>query len=279
MRVFRFRGKEWVFGGRPYVLAIMNITPDSFSDGGPQNHDPAYQIERAGRLLEEGADGLDLGAESTRPGHQPVEAEEEWNRLGPVLRAVRRAYPQVPLSVDTYKAEVARRALEEGADIINDIWGFSRDAAMAEIVARYRAGAVLMFNSEENPEEPVAPADVRTFLMNAVSRARDAGMAPDQVVVDPGVGFRVQGDSIGTILAHLDALSGLGAGILVGHSRKRFLGAATGIADPRERDVATAVLSGLLAEAGADILRVHNPKATRQALAVHEWWRTFYGSH
>jgi dihydropteroate synthase len=256
----------------------MNITPDSFSDGGPLNRDPAYQVDRAATLLEDGADGLDLGAESTRPGHVPISAAEEWERLGPVLKAVRAAYPRVPLSVDTYKAEVARRALAEGADIINDIWGLSRDPAMGSVVAEFQAGLILMFNSPDDPTVPIDTAEVRTGLEHALTQATQAGIQPDHVVVDPGIGFRVQGDSIWTLLTHLGDLNGLGAGILIGHSRKRFLGAATGLTDPRARDLATAVLSAALATAGADVLRVHNPRWTHEALAIQERWRVFHGA-
>ncbi|MCL5116290.1 MAG: dihydropteroate synthase [Firmicutes bacterium] len=263
-------------GQKTYVLGILNVTPDSFSDGSVQNIDPHYQVEKAARLLEEGADGLDLGAESTRPGHQAVSPEDEWERLGPVLRAVRKAFPTVPLSVDTQKAAIAYRALAEGADIINDIWGLSREPAMARAIMDHGAGCILMYNVEGNPAEPVSVAELRAFFTRQLE---ETSIPPETVLIDPGIGFRVQGDSSWQALTHSHELSNLGAGILIGHSRKRFLGAAAGVVNPGERDLATAVLSALLAVDGVDVLRVHNPDATRQAVAVAQQWRRFHGTH
>jgi dihydropteroate synthase len=149
---------------------------------------------------------------------------------------------------------------------------------MGSVVAEFQAGLILMFNSPDDPTVPIDTAEVRTGLEHALTQATQAGIQPDHVVVDPGIGFRVQGDSIWTLLTHLGDLNGLGAGILIGHSRKRFLGAATGLTDPRARDLATAVLSAALATAGADVLRVHNPRWTHEALAIQERWRVFHGA-
>lgn len=278
-RVFRYRGGQWDLGGRTYILGILNVTPDSFSDGSAKNSDPSYQVERAGRLLEEGADGLDLGAESTRPGHQPLSADEEWHRLEPVLLAIRNAYPEAPLSVDTYKAVVAERALAAGADIINDIWGLSNDADMARVAASFRAGLIVMFNGSGDPSVPVGLDAIRGFFERALTTADQAGIPSEALLVDPGIGFRLQGEGVWEVLTHLEHFRGLGAGILIGHSRKRFIGAATGTADPSERDLATAVLSALVALGGADVVRVHNPWTTRQALLMAEQWRAAGGQN
>lgn len=279
MRHFRFRRGTWTLGDKVYILAIMNVTPDSFSDGAPVNRDPGYQVEKAVRLVEEGADALDLGAESTRPGHTTITGEEEWARLGPVLKAVGRALPDIPLSIDTQKSWVAERALDAGADIVNDIWGFSHDATMPSVVARYGAGAVLMYNEDENPEAPVHGDALRTFFGQQVQVAQDAGISPGALLLDPGIGFRVQGEASWAILGALHQFQGIGSGILVGHSRKRFLGRVAGIPEAAQRDGATAALSALLAAEGhTDVLRVHNPARTREAILVAQQWRRFHGA-
>lgn len=278
-RWYRFRGGAWDLSERPHIFGIVNVTPDSFSDGHQANRDPSYQVAKAERLIKDGADGIDLGAESTRPGHQPVSWDEEWERLGSILRAVRQALPDTPLSIDTQKAEVAERALDAGADIINDIWGFARDPRLARIVADAGAGAILMFNRAEDPSLPIGVDDLREFFARQLNRASQAGMAPDQVLIDPGIGFRVQGDASWTLLRQLEDLRGLGAGILVGHSRKRFLGRAAQVPEARDRDLATAVVSALVALEGADVLRVHDPASTRQALLIANQWRMARGQN
>ena len=278
-RWYRFRDGAWNLADRPYILGIMNVTPDSFSDGGRLNRDPSYQVEKAHRLCEQGADGLDLGAESTRPGHRPVPWREEWERLEPVLRAVRGALPDVPLSIDTQKAEVAERSLDAGADIINDIWGFSRDAHMARVVAQAEAGAILMFNNGDDASLALTVGEMRDFFCRQLDRAGEAGIPPERVLIDPGIGFRVQGDASWAILRQLQPLQGLGAGILVGHSRKRFLGRAADVPEARDRDLSTAVVSALVALEGADVLRVHDPASTRQALLIANQWRMARGQN
>lgn len=278
-RVFHFRRGQWTLGERPYILGILNVTPDSFSDGSPAWRDPQYSIGRVGTLIDQGADAVDIGAESTRPGHVPISAGEEWMRLEPILTGVRERFPEVPISVDTYKPEVALRALEQGVDIINDIWGLSRDPALASLVHDARAGYIGMFNQPGDPTELVALADIQNFFGQMLETAAKAGLSPDSVLIDPGIGFRVQGDSTWRVLTHLAMFSGLGAGTLVGHSRKRFLGSAANIANARDRDAATAIVSALIVLGGADVLRVHNPEITRQAILIAQQWRRADGSN
>ncbi|PSR21310.1 MAG: dihydropteroate synthase [Sulfobacillus acidophilus] len=278
-RVFKFRQGEWVLGHKTYILGILNVTPDSFSDGSPANGDPAVQVARAERLLADGADGLDLGAESTRPGHRPISEEEEWARLGPVLKAVRAAFPRVPLSVDTSKRVVAERSLSEGCDIINDIWGLSRDPGIAVLAGQAKAGLILMFNADEDPRTPVAIPEMRNFFVSALARADEAGVDTEHVLIDPGIGFRVQGDSIWHTLTHLSQFSQLGSGILIGHSRKRFVGTVAEVPAAAERDLATAVISAFVGVSGADVVRVHDARSTRQALAVAYRWRMARGDY
>jgi dihydropteroate synthase len=276
-RIYRFRGGSWMLGQRTYMFGILNITPDSFSDGDSRHGDPAYQVERARELVVQGADGLDLGAESTRPGFVPISWEEEWQRLGPVLAAVKGAGLGVPISVDTTKYEVAERALDYGADIINDIWGFSREPRLANLAADAGAGAIVMFNRSGESDAMASLADMRQFFQQALTLAVERGLNPEGVLVDPGVGFAIQGDAIWHALTHLDAFSGLGAGILVGHSRKRFLGRLLDEPVPSQRDVGTAITAAMASLGGADVLRVHNPAIVRQGLAIAQQWRTARG--
>lgn len=278
-RIFRFRRGEWLLGERPHLLGIINVTPDSFSDGSPAWQSPGYHLSRAQQLLVDGADGLDLGAESTRPGHTPISVGEEWMRLEPVLRIVRAEYPDVPISVDTSKVEVAKWALDSGADIINDIWGLSREAGLAQVTGRAGAGYIGMFNEEVDPQQPLHLDDIRNFFQRMMQTAQEAGLAPQTVLVDPGIGFRVQGDHIWQVLTHLSHFQGLGAGILVGHSRKRFLGAVTGLEKAQDRDTATGILSCLLALHGADVLRVHDVATTRQAILIARQWSEAFGTN
>ncbi len=278
-RTFRFRRGEWVLGESPHLLGIINVTPDSFSDGSPAWQSPAYHLARAQQLLIDGADALDLGAESTRPGHTPISVGEEWMRLGPVLRIIRAEFPDVPISVDTSKSEVAEWALDAGADIINDIWGLSRDSRLAQVAVEAGAGYIGMFNQGVSPNEPLRLEDIRGFFQRMMQTAKEAGLSPEAVLVDPGIGFRVQGDSIWQVLTHLRHFQGLGAGILVGHSRKRFLGAITGLEKARDRDGATGVMSGLLALHGADVLRVHDVATTRHAILIARQWSEAFGTN
>lgn len=277
-RAFRYRQGRWQLGEKTYVLGILNLTPDSFSDGSRRYDDADFQVERVRELLADGADALDLGAESTRPGYQPIAWDEEWRRLAPTLRAVRQQFPQCPLSVDTSKVEVAERAIDEGADIINDVWGLSRDPALARAAARAGLGFIAMFNDPGDPAMPVSVQSMRQFFCRALTTALDQGLGGGQVLIDPGIGFRLQGDSIWEILTHLDDLAGLGAGILIGHSRKRFLGRVGAVDQPQDRDSLTAMVSLLAALNGADVVRVHNPRATRQALAIAHQWRKASGT-
>lgn len=276
-RMFRFRRGAWALGEKTYILGILNITPDSFSDGSVDYRDPTFQMEKARRLVEEGADGLDLGAESTRPGYVPVDWHEEWQRLEPILDVVQTADLGVPISVDTVKYEVASRALAHGADIINDIWGLSREPRLARLAAKAGAGVIAMFNGEGTASDPVSLADIRRFFHEALDTAVSHGLTSDQVLMDPGLGFRVQGEASWHVLAHLKTLAGIGAGLLIGPSRKRFLGRLLEESVPERRDLGTAVTAALAALHGADVVRVHSPAMVRQALLIAQQWRAAGG--
>ena len=258
------------WGERTLVMGILNLTPDSFSDGGQYNE--AERAEgRVGEMVAEGADLLDLGAESTRPGAVEVEEEEEWARLEPVLRRLAPRAP-VPLSVDTYKAGVAERALRAGAVIVNDVWGLRRDPAMADVVAAAGAGVVLM----DNRAEPVDTADcvavVAETLGDSLERARRAGIAPGRIVLDPGIGFGKTYAQNLEVLAGLSRLRTLGYPLLLGASRKSVIGKTLDLpADQRLEGTLALTVAG--AAAGVDLVRVHdvraNWRAARMADAVY----------
>lgn len=271
---WRTRGGELPLD-RPLVMGILNITPDSFSDGG-QWVTVEAAVGQAERLLTEGADVLDVGAESTRPGRPaPVSAEEEWTRLGPVLAEIVRRFPAVPVSVDTVKAATARRALDVGAWIINDVSGLRLDPAIADACATAGAGLILMHSRGTFPE--LATYDHATYddlmteiggeLRDAVCAADSRGVTRDHIALDPGFGFGKRPEQNLRVLDRLDVLRTLGRPIVVGPSRKRFLGEITG-RPAADRDGATAAACVLAYERGAHVFRVHAAGPTREALDI-----------
>jgi dihydropteroate synthase len=261
----------------PVIVGILNVTPDSFSDGGRYQGVDAARAH-ADRLLAEGAHALDVGGESTRPGRDTgVPATEELARVLPVVRALATEHPELLISVDTVKAEVARAAVGEGAAVINDVSAFRLDSGMARVAAETRAGVVLMHSRGEITEiASYAHADyggdvtggVLLELATAVSGAVTQGIAPEAIVVDPGLGFSKTPEQSALLCDGLGALRALGRPILVGPSRKRFVGALAGVEAAAERDRATAVTCALAWERGARLFRVHDVAATREALAV-----------
>lgn len=263
---------------QPLVMGIVNATPDSFSDGG-QYAQAKPAIAHAERLLKEGADVLDLGGESTRPGSEGVSVEEEWARVQGILAEVVKW--NVPLSIDTLKPEIMRRALDLGVDIVNDVNGFRAEGAMQALLASH-AGAVVMHmqgqprSMQISPEYDDVVAQVRAFLKSQLEQFVASGFSADRVLVDPGFGF-------GKTLAHnmdliqnLDAFSSLGAGVLVGVSRKRMIGELTGQDDPAKRVSGSIAAALFAAHAGAAMVRVHDVRETCDALAV---WKELHCAH
>ena len=255
---------------RPVIAGILNVTPDSFSDGG-LFRDPGAAVARAWEIVDEGAAILDVGAESTRPGADPVAADEEWARLEPVLRGLRDL--PLPISVDTAKPAVAERALDAGAAAINDVTALRRGPGMARLAARTGAGLVLMHmrgtprTMQRDTRYDDVVSEVRAALAGARAAALDAGCAPAQVAVDPGIGF---GKSVAgnlELLARLDEIASLGAPVWIGPSRKSFLGELLG-AGPDGRVAGSVAACVAAARAGADVLRVHDVRPTRDALVV-----------
>ncbi len=262
------RGKTLTFGEYTHVMGILNVTPDSFSDGG-HYLDAARAVAHAKAMVEEGATLIDIGGESSRPGAMPVPAEEELERVVPVIRALADAV-EVPLSVDTYKACVARHALEAGAHLVNDITALHGDAEMASVIAEMGAGVVLMHIQGTPRTMQLAPhyedvvGDIRQWLQKRVQLAEASGIAPECIIVDPGIGFGKTAAHNLEILKRLDAFRALGKPMLIGTSRKAFIGNV--LALPVEERVEGTVATVCWAIAhGADIVRVHDVKATARA--------------
>ncbi|HEU0078930.1 MAG TPA: dihydropteroate synthase [Longimicrobiaceae bacterium] len=258
---------------RPLVMGVLNATPDSFSDGGLYDA-PERALARAEQMVAEGADLLDLGGESTRPGAAPVSPRDEAARILPTLRLLRSRLA-VPLSVDTRRAEVARAALAEGAEIVNDVSALA-DPAMGGVVAEAEAGVVLMHmrgtpeTMQRDPRYADVAGEVADELAAALERARAAGIADARVVLDPGIGFAKTAEHNLELIARLGELARLGRPLLLGPSRKSFLGKILGGVPAEERDAGTAAacVVGLLH--GARIFRVHDVRIVRQALDVAE---------
>lgn len=255
-------------GERTLVMGILNVTPDSFSDGG-RSATPDDALANARAMASEGADILDIGGESTRPGHVPLPADEEWRRIAPVFSGLRNMEGVPPLSIDTWKADVARRALEAGAVIVNDVWGFHRDPDMARVAAEFGAAAIVMHNREAQDGDIDILADMMAFFDRALEAADRAGLPRERVVLDPGIGFGKTPDQNLEALRRLPELRALGQPLLLGTSRKSFIGRIVP-STPQERLPGTIAsnVAGILA--GVEIIRVHDVAAHVQAARVAE---------
>ncbi|HYB94233.1 MAG TPA: dihydropteroate synthase [Vicinamibacterales bacterium] len=250
-----------VLGPRTLVMGVINVTPDSFSDGG-RALDPAQAVDIAQAMQAAGADLIDVGGESTRPGAEPVAAAQELARVMPVLKALA-ARIDIPISIDTYKAEVAAAALDEGAAIVNDISAFEYDSNMGRLVAA-RGVPVILMHTRGRPQDMYAHADygdvveeVIADLQRSILRAEDSGVSRTQLMVDPGIGFAKKASHSVAVLAGIERVAGLGLPVVIGPSRKSFLTSATGPLQAADRDWATtaAVTAAILG--GAHIVRVH----------------------
>ena len=276
----RIGGREFAPPG-VFIVGVLNVTPDSFSDGG-RYLEPDAGVEHALRLAAEGADVIDVGGESTRPGAPEVPVEEELRRVLPILERLARAGFPVPISIDTSRASVARAALDTGAAMVNDVRGLA-DPELAAVVAGAGVPVVLMHmrgtprDMRERAVYGDVVAEVRTELGEAMARAIRAGVREDRIVLDPGIGFAKTAEQSVTVLARLSELAGLGRPILVGPSRKSFIGAITGApAEERLAGTLAAVTAAVLG--GATFLRVHDVGAARQAARVATALRASGGS-
>jgi dihydropteroate synthase len=252
--------------GRPAVMGVLNVTPDSFSDGG-RFLDPSIAVEQAQRMVAAGADVLDIGAESTRPygGAVPVPVEEEIRRLAPVLpRAVGLG---IPVSIDTMKAKVAAWALASGAAIVNDVWGLQRDGDLARVVAEHGVPVIIMHNREAADLSIDIMADIAAFFSRSLDIAVRAGIARENIVLDPGIGFGKTAEQSVTAVARLAELKSFGLPLLVGASRKRFIDKVSP-ASPDQRLGGSIAAHVLAAADGAAIIRAHDVPETVQALRI-----------
>jgi dihydropteroate synthase len=268
------------WGERTYVMGILNLTPDSFSGDGlfvpppltssAKREEPGLQ--EAGRFLAAGADILDIGGESTRPGSQPVDAEEELRRVFPTLRAILADFPDALVSIDTYKAAVAEEALKAGASIVNDVWGLRADPDLARVVARYHATVVLMHNRSKPANVEVRERlgnaylgaeyqnlleDIKHELLGSVELARSAGIPDAHIILDPGIGFGKTVEQNLELINSLDEIRALGFPVLLGPSRKSFIGYTLNL-PPDQRQDGTAACVAIGIARGADIVRVHD---------------------
>lgn len=269
---WKLRDKEINLGEKTLIMGVLNITPDSFSDGGLYiDRDKA--IKHAIELYESGADIIDIGGESTRPFAEPVSVEEEIERVVPVVEYLKNHNKNILVSVDTYKSETAKKALEAGADIINDISGLNFDENMKNVVAHYKAGLVIM-HTRGNPQEMQKNTDYEDFMGEviesldlSIKKAINAGIERDRIVIDPGIGFGKKFEHNLFIIKKLKEFSIFGLPILVGTSRKSFLGKITG-KEAFERDDETMVSVGISIMNGANIVRVHEVKRMVDAVKV-----------
>ncbi|NOZ49879.1 MAG: dihydropteroate synthase [Chloroflexi bacterium] len=271
--ILHIRNSTWTWGARTYIMGILNVTPDSFSGDGllPAADFVSLALAQAERMICEGADILDVGGESTRPGSEPVAAEEELRRVLPVIKALRQI-SDIPISIDTSKAVVAEAALAAGADVVNDVWGLRLHADIAGVVAEAQVPVVLMHNRSHPKAASIDPAlggryvgveyenlleDVKQELAISLDLAHRAGIPDERIILDPGIGFGKTVSQNLELLARLDEIKALGYPLLLGSSRKSFIGYTLDLpSDQRDEGTAATTVIGILG--GADIVRVHN---------------------
>jgi dihydropteroate synthase len=270
-RDIQVRSFAGVILDHPRIMAIVNVTPDSFSDGG-ERLEPAQAIDDGLRFVSEGADIVDIGGESTRPGSRPIDADEELQRVLPVVDGLTKR--GVVVSIDTRRAAVARACLDAGARIVNDVSALQDDPALMALIAERGAPVVLMHRQGRAEEKYVVPPyanvveEVRQFLVQRAEACQAAGIVRERIALDPGLGFGKNVQENVDLVAGAGRLAEAGYPVLIGASRKSFIGRLTGIAEPRQRDPASIWLAVEAARRGAAFVRVHDVAGTRQALAV-----------
>jgi dihydropteroate synthase len=251
----RIGNKEFRIGERTYIMGILNFTPDSFSDGGKFNNIDVA-MEHVKKLIDDGADIIDVGGESTRPGYTIVSDEEEVSRVVPIIKAIRESF-DIPISIDTYKAKVAEKAIEAGANLINDIWGFKKDKDMANVAAKYNVPCCLMHN-RDNEDYKNLMEDLLDDLRESIKIAKTAGVKDENIILDPGIGFAKTHEQNLETMNNLDRLKEFGYPVLLGTSRKRMIGLTLDlpVEERVEGTVATTVI-GIMKDA-CDFVRVHD---------------------
>lgn len=257
----------------PQIMGILNVTPDSFSDGGRYSTIDAA-MRQVEIMLEEGVDIIDVGGESTRPGSSPVSAAEQINRVVPIIAAIQAGFPGLTISIDTCLSSVAEAALQAGATIINDVSAGMADAKMLPFAARCAMPIILMHmqgtpkTMQDNPHYQDAVSDIKIALQQRIDAALNAGIQPENIAIDPGIGFGKRTQDNIDLLAHLHQFVAMGFPVLLGTSRKRFMGSICPVSQPYELVTATAVTTALGVMAGVTMFRVHDVKVNRQAADV-----------
>ena len=258
-------GRSLTLGPSAHIMGVLNVTPDSFSDGG-DHLSPDHAVARAQQMMALGAVIIDIGGESTKPGAEPVSGEMERRRILPVIDNLARSGDAL-ISVDTYRAKTAEAAIDAGAHIVNDVWGCQREPDIAIVAAQTGAGLVIMNTRRERDVLPDLIEDAIAFLTRSIEIAVRAGIREEQIVLDPGFGFATTIEHDIPLLHGLERLVDFGFPVLIGTSRKRFLGAITG-REPDERGAATAATSVIARQKGASLFRVHDIDMNKDALAV-----------
>ena len=271
---WKIRDREFIWGDRTYLMGVLNLTPDSFSDGGQYNSRDAA-LQKVAQMLPY-IDILDIGGESTRPDAQPVSAAEECDRVLPIIQAVRETYPNLPISVDTAKASVAKAAIVAGADMLNDVSAGRFDPEMLPLAGKLQVPIFLMHmqgeprTMQENPQYRDVVKDVKKFLNDAILVAKACGIPKHLIAIDPGIGFGKTLDHNLKILKNLRSFMEISAPLLLGVSRKSFIGKICDRPDPRDRLYGTIAACSACIAGGADILRVHDPKEIFDACRISD---------
>lgn len=264
-RILKIGNKEFKLGEKTYVMGILNVTPDSFSDGGDfDNIENA--LNHAREMINDGVDIIDVGGESTRPTHTPVDEIEELKRVIPVIKALRKEFINIPISIDTYKAEVAKQAIEAGANMINDVWGFKKDKNMASIAAKYDVPCCIMHNRTDANYENLIE-DVLDDLKESIEIAISAGVKKDNIILDPGIGFAKNYEENLEIMNKLEKLNDLGYPWLLGTSRKSMIGNTLNL-PPKERLEGTLATTTFGIIKGCDFVRVHDIKENKRTCVM-----------
>lgn len=256
--------KEFKLGERTYVMGILNATPDSFSDGGKFN-EVEIALKRVEEMIKQGADIIDVGGESTRPGFNVVEADEEIKRVVPVIKGIKEKF-DIPVSIDTYKAETAEAAIKAGADIINDVWGFKKDKNMAAVAEKYDVPCILMHNRKDKPYENLME-DVKNDLNESIEIAMNAGVRKENIILDPGIGFAKTYEENLIVMKNLKEIRNMGYPVLLGTSRKSMIGNALNLpVDQRVEGTLVTTVMGIMA--GCEFIRVHDVLENKRACVM-----------
>lgn len=256
--------KEFKLGERTYVMGILNATPDSFSDGGKFN-EVDIALKRVEEMINQGADIIDVGGESTRPGFNVVEVNDEINRVVPIIKAIKEKF-NIPVSIDTYKAKTAEAAIMAGADIINDIWGFKKDKDMAAVAAKYDIPCILMHNREDKLYENLME-DVKNDLKESIKIAMDAGVKKENIILDPGIGFAKTYEENLIVMKNLKEVRDMGYPVLLGTSRKSMIGNTLNLpVDQRVEGTLVTTVMGIMA--GCEFIRVHDVLENKRACVM-----------